>query len=191
VGVGLINYFEWRGSPVEQATNRAAYEETMISLVEWLLEEGHPVRLLTGDVWDDPCLERVLEAVRARHPDLDPDLLMGDPARDLHQLMNQIGDVEVVIGARYHNIVSALRLAKPVLALSYAPKAQQVMEQFGLSTFSHPINGIDLPRLKDQFGELYRQRAEVGRQLRTQVAKAESELEAQREQFVNELLLAC
>jgi polysaccharide pyruvyl transferase WcaK-like protein len=161
----------------------------MISLVEWLLEEGHPVRLLTGDTWDDPCLERVLEAVRTRHPDLDRELLRGDPARDLHQLMNQMCDVEVVIGARYHNIVTALRLAKPVLALSYAPKAQQVMAQFGLLSFAHPIDAIDLPRLKDQFSELYRRRAELGRQLRAEVTKAEAELEAQREQFVTEFLL--
>jgi polysaccharide pyruvyl transferase WcaK-like protein len=161
----------------------------MISLVEWLLADGYAVRLLTGDIWDDPCLQRVLEAVRTRHPDVGPDRLVGDPASDLHELMQQMRDVEVVIGARYHNIITALRLAKPTLALSYAPKANQAVEQFGLSPFSHRIDAIDLPRLKDQFTELYRRRAQIGRDLRIAVIEVQARLEAQREQFVAEFLL--
>jgi hypothetical protein len=64
------------------------------------------------------------------------------------------------------------------------------MEQFGLSNFTHPIDAIDMPILKSQFSELYRRRAEVGRELRARVTQAEAELQAQREQFVAELLLS-
>jgi polysaccharide pyruvyl transferase WcaK-like protein len=183
VGLGLINYFDWRGT----SEKRNAYEETMTSLAEWLLEQGYAVRLLTGDIWDSPCLRRVLEALRSRHPDLSPDRLVGEEARDLHQLMEQMSDVEVVIGSRYHNIISALRLAKPVVALSYAPKAIQAVERFGLGRFIHRIDAIDLTVLKDQFEELYTRRAEIELDMRGRLSEVEAELEAQREHFVSEL----
>jgi polysaccharide pyruvyl transferase WcaK-like protein len=190
VGVGLINYFDWRGTPEEKADNRARYEQTMVSLVEWLLDQGYAVRLLTGDVWDDPCLERVLETIRVRHPGLGPGQLVADPARDLHELMTQMSDVEVVIAARYHNVITALSLAKPILALAYAPKAEQALEHFGLSRYSHQLDAIDLPRLKDQFLELYARRDEVGRQLHHKVSEIQTRLQAQEEEFVTDFLLS-
>jgi polysaccharide pyruvyl transferase WcaK-like protein len=185
VGVGLMCYFDWRGT----LTQRETYEQTMVSLIEWLLEEGYAVRLLTGDIWDDYCLERVLQAVHSAHPGLGPDRFIGDPARDLHQLMQQMLDVEVVIGARYHNIVTALRLAKPVLALSYAPKATEVVEHFGLSSFTHRIDAIDMPTLKQQFRELYGRRAELEREMRTKLIDVEAELQAQEESFVADFFM--
>ena len=188
VGVGLINYCEWRGSPAQRAAKRATYQQAMISFVEWLLEDGYAVRLLTGDFGDDPYIERVIETVRARHSDLSPDRLVGEPARNLGELMKQMSEVEVVVGARYHNIITALRLAKPILALPYAPKADQVLGQFELSDFSHPVDAIDLPRLKEQFGELYRRRAEIERELRIRLTEIATQLEAQSVQLSNELL---
>jgi polysaccharide pyruvyl transferase WcaK-like protein len=181
-----MSFFEWRGSNAE----RVAYEASMVSLVEWLLQEDYTVRLLTGDSGDDPYLEGVLQAVRARHPDLDPDRLVGASARDLHQLANQIGEVEVVVAARFHNIITSLKLTKPILALTYAPKALSALELFGLSSFSHPIAALDLPRLEEQFNEMYRRRAEIGDSLRGKVAEVEAEARAQGERFVSDFLLS-
>jgi polysaccharide pyruvyl transferase WcaK-like protein len=186
VAVGLMSFFEWRGTDAE----RVAYEASMVSLVEWLLQEGYSVRLLTGDSGDDPYLKGVLDAVRARHPDLDPDRLVGEPARDLHQLANQISEVEVVVAARFHNVIISLKLGKPILALTYAPKVQSALELFGLSRFSHPIAALDLPRLEEQFNEMYRRRAEIGEGLRGKVAEVEAEARAQGERFVSDFLLS-
>lgn len=190
VGVGLINFFDWRGSSEARATNGARYEAAMVSFIEWLLEEGYTVRLLTGDIWDDPYLERVLQTLRGRHPDVGTDRLVGEPARDLHQLMSQMGDVEVVVAGRFHNIIMSLKLAKPVLALSYAPKALGALEWFGLSRFAHRIDAIDLPTLQDQFNELYQRRAEIRDHLGRKVHEAEAEIKTQREGFVAGYLLA-
>jgi polysaccharide pyruvyl transferase WcaK-like protein len=186
VGVGLMSFFEWRGTKAELV----AYEAAMVSLVEWLLEEDYAVRLLTGDSGDAPYLERVLEVVRARHPELDPDRLVGEPARDLHQLMSQIGEVEVVIAARFHNVISSLKLAKPILVLAYAPKAHSALELFGLSSLWHPMAALDLPRLEEQFNEMYRRRADIGDGLRGKVAEVEAQARAQGERFVSDFLLS-
>ena len=190
VGVGLINYFDWRGTAGKRASNRATYERIMISFIGWLLEDGYSVRLLTGDIWDDPCLERVLGIVRSRHPDLGRDRLIGEPARDLHELMKQMRDVEVVVGARYHNVITALRLGKPILALSYAPKTKQAMEMFGLGPFGHRLDAIDLPTLKEQFCQLYSQRAAISQELRTKLTEVEARLQVQQEEFVADFLLS-
>jgi polysaccharide pyruvyl transferase WcaK-like protein len=160
----------------------------MVSFVDWLLEREFSIRLLIGDSNDAPYLERVLELVRALHPDLEPSRLIGEPALDLHQLTDQIADVEVVVAARFHNIVASLRLGTPVIALSYGPKALSVLEQFGLSSFAHPIEAIDLPRLEAQFEDLYERRAEIRKDLRDRVADAEARVRSQGDQFVREFL---
>jgi polysaccharide pyruvyl transferase WcaK-like protein len=178
-------FFDWRGTQEQRDT----YEQKMVSLIEWLLEEGYAVRLLTGDMWDRYCLERVLAAVQRAHPGLGPDRLIGEPARDIHQLMQQMLDVEVVIGARYHNIITALSLAKPILALSYAPKSIEAVEHFGLSRFSHGIGGIELPRLKQQFRELYTRRAEIEREMRIKLMEIEADLRVQEERFVADFFI--
>ena len=190
IGVGVISYLEWRGSPAEVAAKRAAYLQVMISLLEWLLDEGYSVRLLTGDRQDDAYLSKILETVRSRRPDLGADRLVGEPVENLHELMDQMRDVEVVIGARYHNVIGALRLAKPTLALSYAFKHDDAQERFGLSAFTQPVTSIDLTRFKDQFAELYCRRAEIGDEMRIRLVEIETQLQAQRDEFCSQFLVS-
>ena len=75
--------------------------------------------------------------------------------------------VGTVVATRYHNVICALKLAKPTISLGYAAKNVAVMADAGLSEFCQFTNQLDVDLLIEQFTELESRSA----QLRQQIAE--------------------
>jgi polysaccharide pyruvyl transferase WcaK-like protein len=80
--------------------------------------------------------------------------------------MRALGPVSSVVAIRYHNVLCALKLGKPTIAISYSPKHDALMANMGLGEFSHDVNALDVDELKRLF-TLLEQRS---RELRGTVA---------------------
>src|SRR5690606_28185004 len=114
VGVGVINY---RGTSLDRDNADrifTAYLTRMRRFVGWLVDTGYRVRLFTGDPADD----EVVDAIRADHDDR----VTAATATSFGELQREMADVDVVVASRYHNVLSALKLAKPTISISYAAK---------------------------------------------------------------------
>jgi polysaccharide pyruvyl transferase WcaK-like protein len=59
-----------------------------------------------------------------------------------------------VVAARYHNVIFALRLNKPTIAIAYAPKHEVLMTETNLSNFVQHAAALDAGLLIEQFNEL-------------------------------------
>jgi polysaccharide pyruvyl transferase WcaK-like protein len=59
-----------------------------------------------------------------------------------------------VVATRFHNVMCALKLGKPVVSLGYAPKNVALMASMGLSEFSQDANSLDVDLLIKQFTEI-------------------------------------
>ena len=59
-----------------------------------------------------------------------------------------------MVATRYHNILCALKLAKPTVSIGYATKCDVLMADMGLSSFCQPVKSFDVARLIEQFKEL-------------------------------------
>ena len=77
--------------------------------------------------------------------------------------MQEMAQVGTVVAARYHNVLCALKLSKPTLAISYAAKSDSLMADMGLSEFCHSANFLDVERLIEQFTELESRSAQISR----------------------------
>ncbi|MFI6855369.1 polysaccharide pyruvyl transferase family protein [Streptomyces sp. NPDC050416] len=141
------------------------YLDGVTRFVRALVEDGRPVRLLTGDVCDAPVVAAILDAV-------DSPLVTAAEAASLADLMAETAAADAVVATRYHNLVCALKAGTPTLALSYAAKSDALMARMGLDTFCHPAREVDADRLLDQFRALEKRSAELRRTLteRSQVA---------------------
>jgi polysaccharide pyruvyl transferase WcaK-like protein len=64
---------------------------------------------------------------------------------------------------RYHNIICALKLAKPTIAIGYAAKTKAIMADAGLSEFCQPADALDVSVLIERFNELNSRSAELRR----------------------------
>jgi polysaccharide pyruvyl transferase WcaK-like protein len=163
VGVGLMNY---RGSNDDRGQAdkiRESYMETMKSFLTWLIEGGYSVRILMGDENDaaDGVGEEMNAYIRERHPGLDPERFTTENASSFEELMEAMAPVGTVVAARFHTVICALRLAKPVVSLGYAPKFSALLAPMGLADFCHTARFPDAQILIEQFTQLQQRRAEL------------------------------
>jgi polysaccharide pyruvyl transferase WcaK-like protein len=134
------------------------YLDGTTRFVRALVEEGRPVRLLTGDECDEPVVAAVLDAV-------DSPLVTAARTASLADLMKEMAAADTVVATRYHNLVCALKVGVPTLALSYAAKSDALMAQMGLAAYCHPAREVDADRLLGQFRALEQRSAELRRTL--------------------------
>lgn len=161
IAVGLMDYNGWHGHAAADTSIYSTYLRKMTSLVSSLLDRGYRVRLLVGESADERAVARLQALLVTAGYDVAGDLRSGtgagqlvvDPVHCLEDLMRQLADTSVVIAARFHNIICALKLAKPTISIGYQPKHVALMEQFGLESFCQHIEDIDVDQLKQQVQE--------------------------------------
>ncbi|WP_309248813.1 polysaccharide pyruvyl transferase family protein [Streptomyces sp. MNP-20] len=134
------------------------YLDGVTRFVRALVEDGRPVRLLTGDGVDATVVTAIREAV-------DSPLVTAAEAASLADLMKETAAADAVVATRYHNLICALKAGTPTLALSYAAKSDALMDRMGLGAYCHPAREVDADRLLEQFRALEKQSAELRRTL--------------------------
>jgi len=167
VAVGIYNYRDQgRHGGVRQAYHD--YVDQISSLVLWLIEHRYTARLVIGDISGDMGVrEDVRARLRARGFDLAHPAYTDEPATSYEQIMDQLASVDFVIASRFHNIVLALFLGRPVISLSYEAKIDAVMLDMGLGEYCQPLDRLDFDRLIGQFLQLEREAP----QLRSAIAE--------------------
>lgn len=168
VGVGVM---AWHGGNADRPLANeihTSYVGAMKHFVRWLVDNDRRVRLFTGDQLDEVVVLEVVADLRAHRPDLEPSRVVGEQVSSLEDLMRQISSVHTVVATRYHNVLCALRLAKPTLSISYSAKSDDVMAEMGLGDFCHPARAVDVGRLIEQFTALESQREQLVDTMREQ-----------------------
>ncbi|KAB1144798.1 hypothetical protein F7R91_21450 [Streptomyces luteolifulvus] len=148
------------------------YLDGTIRFVRTLVEEGRPVRLLTGDDCDASVVAAILDAV-------DSPLVTAADAASLADLMKETAAADTVVATRYHNLICALKAGTPTLALSYAAKSDALMDRMGLGAYCHPAREVDAGRLLEQFRALEQGSAELRQTLAEKNLIAARQLEGQ------------
>jgi polysaccharide pyruvyl transferase WcaK-like protein len=154
VGLGVMDYHGGNEDRDRAEEVHARYVDVVIGFARWLVDNGYRIRVLTGDRADEPLAGRVVAATRAHRPDLAESWITTGPITTLHELMVAIADVDTVVATRYHNIVCALKLAKPTVSLGYAAKNEVLMAAMGLGGYCQHLRSLDLELLVAQFVEL-------------------------------------
>jgi len=154
VGLGVMTYQGWRNDPKQGAASYAEYLEKISRFTLWLLDRGHPIRLLMGDNTDQHALDDLQRVVAELRPSLPTGRLQASPCRSLHDLLQQIAETDVVVATRFHSVVGALKLGCPVISIGYANKNDALMVEVGLGRFCQSIESLDIDLLIRQFTEL-------------------------------------
>ncbi|KUL55435.1 hypothetical protein ADL22_00645 [Streptomyces sp. NRRL F-4489] len=154
VCVGVMDFHGGDDDRVRAGEIHHRYLDGTIRFVRALVEDGRPVRLLTGDACDAPVVAAILDAVDS------PLVTAAEPA-SLADLMREAAAADAVVAIRYHNLVCALKAGTPALAVSYAAKSDALMARMGLGAYSHPARALDADRLLEQFRELEKRAPEL------------------------------
>jgi len=154
VGVGVMDYYGSNDDRRQADQLHASYVEKMKNFILWLVDNGHSVRLFTTDVHDERVMGEVIAYLRAQRPQLDPSQIVAEPVSSLDELMRQIASVDTVVASRFHNVLCALKMAKPTLSVGYAAKFRVLMEEAGMAEFCQSAHSVDVDRMIEQFKEL-------------------------------------
>jgi polysaccharide pyruvyl transferase WcaK-like protein len=154
VGLGLMEY-AGRYS-VERPTNAvySAYLETLAEFVKWLLAHDYDVRLLIGDLVDMPVTREFVSLLKQRSVTYEEGRIIDEPIASVDDLLKQLAATDFVVATRFHNVLLALLLNKPSIAISFHHKCSSLMSQMGLSEYCQDINRLNADKLIEQFCDL-------------------------------------
>jgi len=162
VGVGVMDYYGGNDDRRNAAAMHADYLEKMTRFTQWLVDSGHRVLLFGGDTkFDVSVAEQIRAGVRIHRPGLDPGSIVIEPGASYAELMQALAPVGSVVATRYHNVICALKLSKPTIALGYSDKFGPLMADMGLADFTESASSFDVDLLIERFTELEKRRSEL------------------------------
>jgi polysaccharide pyruvyl transferase WcaK-like protein len=112
------------------------------------------VRLFVGDQIDAAVGDRIVNAIGSRAVSV-------VHTSTMDELLREMARVDAVVASRYHNVLAAVKLGKPTVAVGYAAKSDALMAEMGVGEFCQSIRDLDVERLTKQFTALEERDSEV------------------------------
>jgi polysaccharide pyruvyl transferase WcaK-like protein/glycosyltransferase involved in cell wall biosynthesis len=165
-GLVVIGVMDYHGE--DRARRRIVHERYvagLVDVVDGLVAAGGRVRLVIGDEVDGPVADRIREELLQRRPDAAAAVEVRVASR-FEDLSEQMSTAELVVASRYHNLICALRLGRPVVSLSYGDKSAWLMARFGLQSYERPIEDLKPEAVLAELAELRRDEAVLARRIR-------------------------
>lgn len=161
VGVGVMSYHGGNGDRDRAEEIYQNYVGALKRFVRWLVDHDHQVRLFIGDLGDQPVVDEILADIGQTRGEAGADRVSAEPMVTLSDLTRQIATVDTVVATRYHNVLCALKAAKPTVSIGYAAKNDVLMAQMGLGDFCQSARSVDFDRLVEQFTALESRRDQL------------------------------
>lgn len=165
VAIGVMTYEGWIRRHPDGKAIYDAYLTKLLGFIDWILQQGHKIRLLTGDEADEATIKEVLRRLGPDRLKANGAKITIEPSRTLDEIMEQIAKSDIVVGTRFHNIVCALKLHRPAISLGYARKNEALLSDISLDGFSQHVESFDPELLRRQFQDALSRREELSQQI--------------------------
>jgi polysaccharide pyruvyl transferase WcaK-like protein len=164
IGLGVMGYYGWHLEGGERLYGE--YLAKLKGVAHWLLERGYKLRLLTGQMpIDQRPVDDLLAFVKAEgQPDW-PARVIAEPMTTISDLFAQISQTDLVIATRFHNVLCALMLNRPVISIGYAKKNDALLAEMGLAAYCQHIETFSVEKLMEQFEALVAEAGPVARRI--------------------------
>ena len=195
VGVGMMDYNGWDSPARSDHVIYDNYMTKMTRFVGLLLDHGYRVRVLIGESADLRAASDLRTMLTGQGYRLEPHgattaepgCLVSEPITSLHDLMQQMEDTTIVVASRFHNLVCAMKLARPAISLSYEKKNDELLSEMGLHDCYQHIEHFDTDRLMRQVTELLANRSSYEERIKLKLAQVHDRIK-QQEQVLARIL---
>jgi polysaccharide pyruvyl transferase WcaK-like protein len=178
VGLGLMVYDGKYSAGRPRPATYTAYLEGLAVFATWLLDHGYDIRLLLGDA-DTAVIDDFKSVLNARREDHREGRIIEQPINSVDDVLAELAATDVVVATRFHNVLMAMLLNKPVIAISFHHKCSSLMRTMKLSEYCHEIHEMDPDRLIRQFQQLEENREPIKRTIGQGVAAARMAVDEQ------------
>jgi polysaccharide pyruvyl transferase WcaK-like protein len=143
------------------------------------------VRLLIGDTLYDNTVKQDLIELLRQHGFNEDEQIINEPISSVADVLSQLAASDMVVSARFHNVLLALMLDKPVVSLSYHKKFASLVAGVGLPEYCHDIDHLDVDRLTGHIVELEKRAGKLMPHVRQKVEEYSNALEEQYARIFN------
>jgi len=179
VGLGLMEYAGRYSVTNPKSETYTRYLECLATFAQWLLANNYDIRLLIGDACDMPVVKEFKSLLNGRFGIHDEQRINDDPLPSVAHFISQLAETDVVVGTRFHNVLLALLLDKPVIAITFHHKGASLMSEMGMAEYCHDINHMSAGRLIEQFQDLERDAHKLRPVMRQKVEESRKALDEQ------------
>jgi len=134
---------------------QALYDEYLAKFADFassLVRYSCSLELFGSDAGADPgAIEDLRRVLLTRHGIETPPY---EPVDSVEGLLSRMAAMDYVVTCRFHGLVLAHILNKPVIAISHHPKVADLMEALGLAQYCVDIRSFNPERLADTFASL-------------------------------------
>jgi polysaccharide pyruvyl transferase WcaK-like protein len=166
--------------PFDNKKDKVIYEQLVAKLATFaslLSRRSYPLTVFGTDIGVDPL---AIEDLRIKlQQDYGIATPSYEPIESLEDVFLRLSAFDYVITCRFHGVVFAHLLNKPVLAIAHHPKVTDLMNALGLSKYCVDIRTFDPYLLADTFDCLVNDRDEVRSRMASTLKANKSRLQAQ------------
>lgn len=178
VGLATVPYRDPRMHPAER--NRSAYDEYLAksaAVVCRLIQGSNSVVLFGTDIGVDPLAN--VDLLEALGKCSDIAMPKYERVETIPQLLATMSTMDYVVTCRFHGVIFAHLLNKPVLAIAHHPKVTCLMETLGLSKYCFDIETFDPAQVAAGFESLVENADEIKRSMAASLVAQRARLAAQ------------
>jgi polysaccharide pyruvyl transferase WcaK-like protein len=181
IGVGVMAYGGSNDDRDRTHEIYTSYVDSIKEIVCWLIDNGRRVRLFIGDTdgSDEATVRELLADIRATRPELDDSYVVAEPISKFSDIMEALEPLGALIATRFHNLVAAVMLSKPTIAVGYSSKHSSLMSDMGLAEFSYSVQSLEVGALTERFLEMERRSEQLRKSLSIRTAEKAALLERQ------------
>jgi polysaccharide pyruvyl transferase WcaK-like protein len=184
VGIGPIGYFKPGCWPEPDTDVYQAYLQKLTSFAAWLVQRGYQVVFLPGEAYYDQLAIADVKALLAEQGYSEADgSLQNPPIESVGDLLIQIRMTKIVIASRFHGVLLSQLLGKPVIALSYHSKIDDLMQDTGQAKFCQSVASFEVSCLQELFVELEHNQGAVKCQVKEKTEEYRKLLDEQYERI--------
>jgi polysaccharide pyruvyl transferase WcaK-like protein len=154
VGLGLMTPAGKYSDPNPDRATHEAYLNSFVILSHHLLSHGYDIRLLIGAGEDRNVTKEFKSLLNQSLSPFDQRRIIDESVSTVEDLLHQISSTDYVIATRFHNLLLAIILNKPVISISFHHKCESLMREMGLLNYCIAINKLQPHNLLDKFTEL-------------------------------------
>lgn len=162
VGLSPMAYCDPR---VYWQKDQAVYErfiQNVASFGSWLGQNHYRLTLFSTDIlFDLQTLEEVKVLLESASRDLQSHVVENKHIEGIDELLSKMQSMDYIVTCRFHGVVFAHLLNKPVLALSHHVKVSTLMNELGLAKYCVDIRKCDVNTLQETFLSLVANQDEI------------------------------
>jgi polysaccharide pyruvyl transferase WcaK-like protein len=175
VGFAPMPYPDLNPSGYSAERNQVVYDAfigKLASFASWLVSRSYTLALFGTDIGVDPLAMRDLQRALLSNHGVPPPLSgVNHSITSVRDLLATMSGMDYVVTCRFHGVIFAHLLNKPVLAIAHHPKVTELMAALELPDYCVDIRDFSVSLLADRFASMVNNAEEIKSRMATKLTR--------------------